>query len=142
MAQVQEERIRDGEQRLKHIPEWADLTQETQANALDQLASLRLTADHDLAGFQRLYSNEYDLLTRLEALEQRVIDDGRERQRRRVEDQKQKDIQDGRVKTSRSIPVPELLSTTAEIDELIRRLQALRAELSCYGAFELRFERD
>ena len=42
MAQAQQERIRDGEQDLKRIPEWAELTQETQNNALDQLAGLAL----------------------------------------------------------------------------------------------------
>jgi hypothetical protein len=143
MAQAQQERIRDGEQDLKRIPEWAELTQETQNNALDQLADLTLSASNDLTGLQRLISHEFDLSTRLEELKQRIIREGRERQRQRVEEQKKKDIQDGgKAKAIRSLPVPLTLSTTAELDALIRRLQALRAELSDYADFELMLERD
>ncbi len=143
MAQSQQERIRDGEQDLKRIPEWAELTQETQNNALDQLADLALASSHDLAGLQRLISHEFDLSTRLEELKQRLIRDGRERQRQRVEEQKKKDVQDGgKAQATRSLPVPAMLSTTAELDDLIRRLQALRAELSYYDDFELKLERD
>jgi len=139
MACAQDQRIRDGEQDLKRIPEWAELTRETQNNALDQLAGLALTASQDLAGLQRLISHEFDLSTRLEALKQQIIREGRERQRQRLDEQKQKDVQDG--KATRTITVPAALSTTAEIDNLIRRLQALRAELSDYDDFELRLER-
>jgi hypothetical protein len=143
MMQAQQERIRDGEQDLKRIPEWAELTQETQNNALDQLAGLALSASNDLAGLQRLISHEFDLSTRLEELKQRIIREGRERQRQRVEEQKKKDVQDGgKAKATRSLPVPLTLSTTAELDALIRRLQALRAELSYYDDFELTLERD
>jgi len=53
---------------------------------------------------------------------------------------KKKDVQDG--KATRNLTVPVALSTTAETDELIRRLQALRAELRYYDDFELRLERD
>jgi hypothetical protein len=143
MAQAQQERIRDGEQDLKRIPEWAELTQEAQNNALHQLVDLPLSASSDLAGLQRLISHEFDLSTRLEDLKQRIIREGRERQRQRVEEQKKKDVQDGgKAKATRSLPVPATLSTTAEIDDLIRRLQALRAELRYYDDFELRLERD
>ncbi|WP_295392468.1 BREX system P-loop protein BrxC [uncultured Thiodictyon sp.] len=140
MAQAQQERIRDGEQDLKRIPEWAELTQETQANALDQLAGLRLTADHDLAGLQRLISNEFDLSNRLEALKQRIIREGRERKRQRMQEEKDEDTQEGKEKLNRTIRVPLSVSSASDLDDLIERLQAIKAELTYYDEFELRIE--
>ncbi len=139
MEHAQQARIRAGEQDLKRIPEWIELTQETQNNALDQLAGLGLSASHDLAGLQRLISHEFDLSTRLEELKQRIIREGRERQRQYLDEQKKKDVQDG--KATRTIAVPAVLSTTAELDDLIRQLQAQRDELRYYDDFELRLER-
>ena len=142
MEKAQQDRIAEGEQDLKRISEWAELTQEMQSNALNQLAGLAISVSHDLAGLERLVSHEFDLSGQLEELKQRITQDGRNRQKQRVDEQKKKDIQDGRTKASRSVHVPCSLTTTAQLDDLIRQLQMLRAELSYYEDFEVRLERD
>jgi hypothetical protein len=142
MEKAQQERIAEGEQDLKRIPEWAELTQEMQSNALNQLAGLAISVGHELTGLERLVSHEFDLSGQLAALKQGIIREGRERQRQRIDEQKQKDVKEGKVKLTRTLPVPASFSTTVELDDLIRRLQTLRAELSYYENFEVKLERE
>jgi hypothetical protein len=140
MADAQKQRLQEAEQDLKRIPEWAELTQEEQSNALDGLAGLVLSTSDDLAGLEKLITHEFDIQSRLSELKQRITQEGRERQRQRVEEQKKKDIQEGKDKTSRSIKVSVSISNITQLEELIRQLQALKAELSYYDAFELKIE--
>ena len=125
MAAAQKQRLQEAEQDLKRIPEWVELTQEEQNNALDQLTSLSLSASSDLAGLEKLITHEFDIQSRLSELKQRIIREGRERQRLRVEEQKKKHIQEGKTKAARSIKVPVSLSSTAQLEDLIRQLQTL-----------------
>lgn len=103
MADSQKQRLQEAEQDLKRIPEWAELTQEEQSNALDQLSTLALSVKSDLAGLAQLITHEFDIQSQLSDLKQRIVSEGRERQRQRAEKQKKKDIQDGKVKAIRSI---------------------------------------
>jgi hypothetical protein len=140
MADAQKQRLQEAEQDLKRIPEWLELTQEEQSNALDGLAGLVLSTSDDLAGLEKLITHEFDIQSRLSELKQRITQEGRERQRQRVEEQKKKDIQEGKYKTSRSIKVSVSISNIAQLEELIRQLQALKAELTYYDTFELKIE--
>ncbi len=142
MADAQKQRLQEAEQDLKRIPEWVELTQEEQNNALDQLTGLALSTTNDLAGLEKLITQEFDIQSRLSELKQRIIRDGRERQRQRVEEQKKKDIQEGKDKAARTIKVSASISNICQLEELIRRLQAIKAELSYYDEFELTIERE
>ncbi len=142
LADAQKQRLQEAEQDLKRIPEWVELTQEEQSNALDQLTGLDQSATSDLAGLEKLITNEFDIQSRLSELKQRIIREGRERQRQRVEEQKKKDIQEGSDKAVRLIKIPVSLSSTAQLQDLIRQLQTLNAELSYYDEFEIRIEQD
>lgn len=141
MADAQKQRLQEAEQDLKRIPEWAELTQEEQSNALDQISTLALSVKSDLAGLEQLITHEFDIQSQLSDLKKRIVSEGRERQRQRVEEQKKKDIQDGKTKAVRSIKVSHSLSNTAQIEELIEQLRKLKAELAYYEEFELRIER-
>ena len=140
MAQAQKQRLQEAVQDLNRIPEWAELTQEEQGNALDQISSLALSVDSDLAGLEKLITHEFDIQSQLSDLKQRIVSDGRERQRQRVEEQKEREIRDGSAKAVRSIQVSFSLSNTAQIEALIRQLQTLKAELAYYDDFELTIE--
>ena len=142
MADARKQRLQEVEQDLKRIPEWVELTQEEQNNALDQLTGLAQSASNDLEGLQKLITHEFDIQSRLSELKDRIIRDGRERQRQRVEEQKKKDFQGDKIKTAWSIKVPVSLSSTAQLEELIRQLLTLKAELSYYDEFELKIERE
>jgi hypothetical protein len=136
---AQEQRLK-AEQDLKRIPEWVELTQEEQNNALYGLTGLVLSTSNDLSGLEKRITHEFDIQSRLSELKQRITQEGRERQRQRVEEQKKKDIQEGKDKAARSIKVSASISNISQLEELIKRLQALRAELSYYDEFELTIE--
>ena len=140
MTEAQKHRLQEAEQDLKRIPEWVELTQEEQSNALDRLTTLALSFDDDLAGLERMIAHEYDIQTQIEELKERIVSEGRERQRQRVEDQKKNDRQEGKDKAVRSIKITSSLSNTAQIENLIRKLQTLKAELAYYDEFELTIE--
>ena len=140
MVEAQKQRLQEVEQDLKRIHEWAELTQEEQGNALDKISTLALSVNSDLAGLEKLITHEFDIQSRLSDLKQHIVSEGRERQRQRVEEQKKKDIQDGKTKAARSIKVSLSLSNTAQIEALIRQLQTLKAELAYYDEFELNIE--
>ena len=57
-----------------------------------------------------------------------------------MEEQKKKDKQEGKVRAVRSIKVSSSLSNIAQIENLIRELQTLQAELTYYDEFELTIE--
>ena len=140
MNEAQKHGLHDAEQDLKRVPEWVELTQEEQSNALNQLTTWARSFNDDLAGIEQLITYEFDMQSQLTELKQRIINQGRERQRQRVEEQKKKEKQEGKVRTVRSIKVSSSLSNTAQIEELIRELQTLKAELAYYDAFELTIE--
>ena len=140
ITEAQKHRLHEAEQDLKRIPEWRELTQEEQSNALNQLTTLALSVNNDLEGLKQMITHEFDIQSHFGELKKRIISEGRERQRQRVEEQKKKDKQEGKVKTVRSIKVSSSLSNTVQIEELIRELQALKAELAYYDEFELTIE--
>lgn len=138
MADAQKHRLQEAELDLKRIPEWVEFTQEEQNNALDGLAGLVLSTTDDLAGLEKLITHEFDIQSRLSELKQRITQEGRERQRQRVEEQKKKNIQEGRATAARSIKLSASISSIGQLEELIKQLQALRAELFYYDEFELK----
>ena len=138
MSGAQKQRLQEAEWDLKRIPEWVEFTQEEQISSLDQLSNLALPVQHDLGGLEQLVTHEFDIQSRLADLKQRIVNEGRERQRQRVEEQKEKDTKEG--KATRSIKVSSSLSTTVQIEELIGQLQMLKAELAYYDEFELTIE--
>ena len=94
----------------------------------------------DLAGLEKLITHEFDIQSSLSELKLRIVREGRERQRQRVEEQKKKDVQEGKTMGERSIRIPTSLSSTDQLEEVIRQLQTLKAELSYYDEFELTIE--
>ena len=140
MNEAQKHRLNEIEQDLKRVPEWVELTQEEQSNALNQLTTWARSFNDDLAGLEQLITHEFDIQSQLTELKQRIVSQGRERQRQRVEEQKKKDKQEGKVRAVRSIKVSSSLSNIAQIENLIRELQTLQAELTYYDEFELTIE--
>ena len=140
MNEAQKDRLNETEQDLKRVPEWVELTQEEQSNALNQLTTWARSFNDDLAGLEQLITYEFDMQSQLAELKQRIGSQGRERQRQRVEEQKKKEKHEGKVRAVRSIKVSSSLSNTAQIEDLIQELQTLKAELAYYDAFELTIE--
>ncbi len=142
MTAAQQQRLQEAEQDLKRIPEWGELTQEEQNNALNQLTGLAQSVSCDLAGLERLIALEFDIQSSLSELKERIVQEGRERQRHRMEEQKQRYAKGGKGKVNRSITIPASLSSKVQLEDLIHQLETLRAELSYYDEFELKIERE
>jgi hypothetical protein len=138
LRDAQRQRLQQAEQDLARIPEWQEFTEEEQRNTLDELSANTVEVDDDLAGLQRLITHDYELGQRIDSLKQRVISEGQERQRLRVEEQQRKDREAGKGQTAkRSATVPAVVTSLSELEVLIKQLQALRADLRFYEDFEL-----
>ena len=140
LRESQRQRLQQAEQDLARIPEWQEFTDEEQRNTLDELSAYTIEVSDDLAGLQRLITHDYELGQRIDNLKQRVIADGQERQRQRVEEQQRKDQEEGKdKKAKRAVAVPAVVNSLTDLEALIQQLQALSAELRYYEDFELTF---
>jgi len=143
LREAMRQRVQQTEQDLVRIPEWREFTEEEQRNTLDALSANNVEVDDDLVGLQQLITYDYELGQRIDALKQRVVVEGQERQRKRVEEQQRKDKDNGKgQKATRTAALPEMVTSLAELEALIQQLQTLRAELRYYEDFELKFSAD
>jgi hypothetical protein len=139
LSEQQRFRLTEGVEDLQRIPEWEELTQEERGNAVNRLDGLALTATQDLAGLKKLLARDYDINSTIEELKRSIQRQGRERVRRRVEDERANYDETGPVKLSRSIAVPAMMTSAADIDSLIQQLHELRAQFGLYSEIEISF---
>ncbi|MBK3732780.1 BREX system P-loop protein BrxC [Azospirillum brasilense] len=134
MAAAQKERLRDAEQDLRLLPEWAEFTQDEQAGMLNRLQAMAVTVSEDLAGLKRLLSRQFDIEVTIAQLKETIVREGRERRRERERPpappsgtgQPEQLVV---AKRTKPLALPRRISTAAQLDALIDRLQALRVEL-------------
>lgn len=132
MVEAQKETIRSGQEDLRRLPEWSELTRAEQANALAQLEELIIEVSDDLQGLKQLISQEFVIHSRLKELKERIVRQGSQRRRQRIEEAKEKAKQEGNGKITRSVKLPSSVSSADQLDALIRQLQELKNELSLY----------
>lgn len=137
MEEAQQERLQEAEQDLKRVPEWAELTQEEQSSVLGGLEELTLSVSRDVQGLKMLLNQELVIYDRVSELKDRIAQQGQERRRQRLEEEKAKAKQAGKTKLSRSVIIPTSITNTHELDDLIQELQALRHELALYSEIEV-----
>ena len=138
MSGAQKQRLQEAERDLKRIPEWVELTQEEQNSSLDQLSDLALSVQHDLGGLEQLVTHEFDIQSRLADLKRRIVNEGHERQRQRVEEQKEKDTQEAKQHV-RSRYHPHY-RPPCRLKSSLDNCRCLKAELAYYDEFELTIE--
>jgi hypothetical protein len=131
LTQSQAQRLREAEQGIKLLPEWSTFTAEEQRNALAELERLPVAASEDVAGLKKLIARQYDIGQTVEAIKTRLVGDARARQLREREAEAGGVLREPpATKTRRSLTVPARIGTVEELDRLVRRLQAVRAELT------------
>jgi hypothetical protein len=134
----QKNRLTSAGEDLQRLPEWTELTQEEQSNALAVLEGLAVDAPENLSGLKQLIARDYDINTRSNDLKERIRAQGQERVRQRIEDErKKKGANDEPVTLVKTVPVPASVRTVAELDELIRLLQELKAQAALYSDLEV-----
>ena len=118
----QQERIRSGINDLNRISEWSEFTQEEQQNAKDRVEEMALVATEDMAGLKQLLSRDYEISTTLRSLQERIKSEGMERKRKRLEVEKLNGI----TKLQTSLIIPKRITTSDQLDGLIRQLTELK----------------
>ena len=140
-AKGQEQRLRDAEQDLQLLPEWSAFTAEEQSNALAELPRLAITVDENLAGLKKLVARQYDIEQTIAHLKARIVQDARARAQREREAETAGGFREATAKTRRPLAVPARIATAAELDALIRELQALRIDIA-YTEFDIVIGKD
>ena len=136
MAVVQQNSLKAAAQDLSALPGWQEFTQEEQNSILAQLDSLKKESTGDLAGLKQLINQEFVIHSRLNEMKERIMKDGRERQHRRLEEDKKVLIADGKRKIE-VFKFPKSLTSTSELDELIQQLQNLKNQIALYSEIEV-----
>jgi hypothetical protein len=138
MEGAQKDHLRAAQEELQKLPVWGELTREEQSQTLAELDALAMDASWDLAGLKQLLTREYEIQSRAGELRMRVERLAHERQLERLKEEKERAVREGKQKIARSLAVPARVTKAAELDDLIQRLQSLRAELSAfYGDIEV-----
>jgi hypothetical protein len=137
MQEAQHHRLQEAAQELTQVPEWGELTQAEHTSVLADLETLTLSATPDLQGLQTLLNQELVIRDRVHELKSRMVRQGQERRRQRLEDEKAQAKQEGKTKLSRSIAIPTSITDASQLDVLIQTLQALRHELALYSEIEV-----
>ena len=134
MMETQKQIIKDAEQDLSLLPEWSEFTNEEQNNVFGQLDELRAEVTPDLKGLHQLIHQAYDLHSRIKYLKEKIEEDGKERKRKRWEEENPDGI---KIKLSTTITVPAMLSKPKQVNELINRFKGLKDEVAFYKDIEV-----
>lgn len=136
LADQQKQRIKEGAGELQRVPEWVELTQEERVSAIGQLDGLEMTATHDLAGLRMLLARDFDISSTTEDLRRSIQRQGQERIRQRIEEER---AEKGPAKFEQAVSVPTKMTTAADLDTLILKLNEIKARLALYDEIEVSF---
>ena len=139
LSDQQKQRIKEGAEELQRVPEWGELTQEERGSAIGQLDDLELTATHDLAGLRKLLARDYDISSTIDELRRSIQRQGQDRIRQRIEDERAEKGKKGPAKLEQSVSVPTKMTTAADLDALILKLNEIKAQLALYDEIEVSF---
>ncbi|NQV48959.1 MAG: BREX system P-loop protein BrxC [Candidatus Marinimicrobia bacterium] len=129
-------RIKAGEEDLRRVSEWNQLTQEEQNSLLTDLEKLSLETSQDLPGLRILMNQEYTIQTSLNDFKEKVRTLGQKRILERKE--AAKDSADKKI--SRSLKSKGRFTALKELDELIDQLKRIRSEVEYSAEFEFTIE--
>ncbi len=115
-------------------------TQDEQAELLNDLQSMQITVNEDLAGLKRLVAQQFDIEARIGQAKATIIRDGRERQREREEPVTsvtgRHEVYERVRKETKVLTMPRRITTSAQLNALIEQLQELRVEIA-YAEFNV-----
>lgn len=137
MGDAQKNTIKEAETDLRRLQEWSELTREEQSSVLAQLEGLQVEVPQDLQGLKQLINQEFVIHSRLSELKSRIIREGQQRRRQRIEEEKEKAKKEGKTKLTRAVKVPSAVTSADQLDDLIRRFQELKNELALYSDIEV-----
>ncbi len=133
----QRDAIKEAAGELQKLPDWSELGRDEQSAVLGQLDELSVEASADLAGIQSLLNQSFTIRSQIDSIRSGILTTARERQRARVEEKRKEAQEAGHTKLSRKLNIPATINSAADLEELIRSLQALKAELAVYNDIEV-----
>jgi hypothetical protein len=137
MATGQKQAIKDAQQDLQRLPEWPELTQEEQGTVLGELDGLSAEATTDLAGLKSLLNQDFMISTKTGELKRRIETLGRKRKLERIEEEKAKAKKAGQTKLTRTVSVPSVVKSAADLDGIIAQLHGIKDELALYSEIDV-----
>lgn len=137
MATGQKQAIKDAQQDLQRLPEWPELTQEEQGTVLGELDGLSAEATTDLAGLKTLLNQDFMISTKTGELKRRIETLGRKRKLERIEEEKAKAKKAGQTKLTRTVSVPGVVKSAADLDGIITQLHGIKDELALYSEIDV-----
>lgn len=137
MAQTQRTSIKEAAETLQRMPQWAELGRDEQSLVLNQIDGIIVESTEDLAGIKKLLNQSFVVRSQIDDIRDGIIKTAHERQISRLEEERKEAKKAGQTKLSRSVNIPATISSAADLEELIRSLQALKAELAVYSDIEV-----
>ena len=137
MAKTQKQTLKDTADELQRLPQWAELSRDEQSQVLNQVEGITVESTDDLAGIKKLLNQSFVARSQVDAIRDGIIKTARERQLARLTEERKEAKKAGQTRLSRSVNVPATITSAADLDELIRSLQALKAELAVYSDIEV-----
>jgi hypothetical protein len=140
MIEAQRQSVRDAQADLQRLPDWGELNQEEQINMLAQLDALLIQPSTDLAGLQKLLTQEYERQTLANDLALRIERLGYERRMERLRAAQGSDGSgvDGRAFfLTRTLTIPATFTSLDQLDRAIRALQGACRDAELYTEFTI-----
>jgi Chromosome segregation ATPases len=137
MAKTQRIAIKEAVESLQRMPQWAELGRDEQSQVLSQVEEINVEFTEDLVGIKKLLNQSFVVRSQIDDIRARIIKTANERQISRLEEERREVKKAGLTKLSRSVKIPATISSAADLEELIRSLQDLKAELAVYSDIEV-----
>ena len=137
LATAQKLSIQEAQLEVQRLAAWAEFNQEEQAQVLGQLDALAISAPDTLPGLKQMLNQEYTIQSRLSELKRMIDQRGRERQVARERAEKERLLREGRKRITRTVKLPAVVKSMAQLDATIGALQAVRSEVGVYDEVEI-----
>lgn len=138
----QAQRLKGGVEDLQRMQGWAELTQEERGSAIAKIEELSLDATPDLDGLKRLLAREFDISSTVEQLKRSVDEQGLQRQRKRLEEDRAKDGGGGPARLKKAVAMPAKVTSADGLDPLIQQLQEIKGQARLFDEIEISFTLD
>lgn len=137
MAEDQRRTVKEAADEMQRLSQWAELSRDEQSQVLNRLEGITVESTEDLAGIKDLLNQSFSMRSQMDAIREGIVKTARERQLARLEEERREAKKSGHSRLSRHVNVPATIKSAADLEELIRTLQALRAELATYSDIEV-----
>ncbi|WP_121969249.1 BREX system P-loop protein BrxC [Leptolyngbya sp. BC1307] len=144
LAEQQQKLADGGIEDLQRLPDWAELTDIERSNVRTTLEGYLIESPaENLQGLKRLWAGDYALNNAIREQKRKIAQtaEGRRLKRREEEIQQAKKAGDGAVSVfTASVQIPARVTSLRQLEDVLTRLQALKADMPGYGQIDVVIE--